>query len=173
MGRTLTHFILLSIILVVIQVVLCNNICLFNVAIPIVFIYVIIHLPISLNTNWVLTIAFFLGLTVDVFSDTQGINALACTLIAFMRRTILKLYFPRGGDLSESEPSSKTMGTNAYMKYMLTMVLVYCILVFIIESFSFFNLVQLCMRIIASTVLSFAVIWGIDRLTTSRREKRL
>ncbi len=174
MGRTFIHFVLLSIILVVVQVVFCNKICLFNVAIPIVFIYAILHLPITLHTNWVMTIAFLLGLSVDVFSDTLGINSLSCTIIAFARGTVLKLYITRGGDIPEEEPSTRSMGTGAYYKYLLTMVLIYCILAFVLESFTFFNPLRLCSRILASTLLSFAVIWGIDCLTTNRRrEKRL
>ena len=35
--------------------------------------------------------SFLLGLTVDIFSNTPGMNAAAATLLAFMREPILRL----------------------------------------------------------------------------------
>lgn len=60
MSKTSLQFILLGIILVLAQVIVFNHICLFNVAVPMVFIYLIIRLPITLSTNWLLTIALSL-----------------------------------------------------------------------------------------------------------------
>ena len=74
MSKTVLKFILLGIILVLAQVIVFNHICLFNVAVPLVFIYLILRLPITLSLNWLLTISFFLGLIVDIFSDTYGMN---------------------------------------------------------------------------------------------------
>lgn len=95
MSKTTLQFLLLGFILVLAQVIVFNHICLFNMAVPMVFFYLIIRLPITLSVNWLLTIGFFLGLTVDIFSDTYGMNALACTVEAMLRRPILRLYVPR------------------------------------------------------------------------------
>lgn len=173
MSKTSLQFILLGIILVLAQVIVFNHICLFNVAVPMVFIYLIIRLPITLSTNWLLTIAFLLGLIVDIFSDTYGMNALACTVEAMLRRPILRLYVPREEDLTRPEPSMYTLGTAAYLKYLLTMTLLYCALIFTIEAFTFFNPIQLLLRIIFSTILSMALMVEIDSLMTPRSEKRL
>lgn len=59
MSKTTLQFILLSLVLVLAQVLVFNHICLFNLAVPMVFIYVIVRLPITLNTNRVLTVGFF------------------------------------------------------------------------------------------------------------------
>lgn len=173
MSKTTLQFILLGFILVMAQVVVFNHICLFNVAVPMVFFYLIIRLPITLSTNWVLTISFFLGLIVDVFSDTYGMNALACTIVAMFRRPILRLYVPREEDLTRPEPSMYSIGTSAYLKYLLTVTLLYCSLIFIIEAFTFFNPLQLVLRIVTSTALSMALMVAIDSLMTTRSEKRL
>ena len=39
--------------------------------------------------------AFFFGLTIDVFSDTPGMNAAATVLLAFLRPSLLRLFTPR------------------------------------------------------------------------------
>ena len=117
MTKSIVQFSLLFVILVLAQAIVFNNICLFNVAVPFVFIYFIISLPITLSTNWVLTLSFIAGLSVDIFANTQGMNALACTLIAMSRRSILHLYFPREDELTIPEPSIKSLGMEVYVKF--------------------------------------------------------
>ena len=173
MSKTALQFLLLGFILVLAQVIVFNHICIFNVAVPMVFIYLIVRLPITLSPNWVLTISFFLGLIVDIFSDTYGMNALACTILAMVRRPVLRLYVPREEDLTRPEPSMQSLGTAVYMKYLLTMTLIYCALIFIIEAFTFFNPLQLVLRILFSTLLSMILMLGIDAIMTPRSEKRL
>ncbi|WP_300133132.1 rod shape-determining protein MreD [Duncaniella sp.] len=167
------QFILLGFILVLSQVIVFNHICLFNVAVPLVFIYLLVRLPITLSVNWMLTIGFFLGLTVDIFSDTYGMNTLACTIEAMVRKPILRLYVPREEDLTRPEPSMYSLGTATYLKYLLTMTLLYCAIIFLIEAFTFFNPVRLLLRIVFSTILSMALMVGIDSFMTPQSEKRL
>ena len=173
MSKTVLQFILLGFILVLAQVIVFNHICLFNVAVPLVFIYLLVRLPITLSVNWMLTIGFFLGLTVDIFSDTYGMNTLACTIEAMMRKPILRLYVPREEDLTRPEPSMYSLGTATNLKYLLTLTLLYCSLIFLIEAFTFFNPVRLLLRIVFSTILSMALMIGIDSFMTPQSEKRL
>lgn len=173
MSKAIFNYIILYIILILTQVIICNNICLFNIATPIIFIYLIIRLPLTLNINIVLTISFFTGLLIDIFSNTQGMHALSCTIVAFIRKSILRLYVPRDEDITDGIVSIKTIGANQYFKYLITIILLYCTIVFIIESCSFFNLLRLITQIITNTILSFVIIIGIDHIANKRREKRL
>ena len=167
------QFILLGFILVLAQVIVFNHICLFNVAVPLVFIYLLVRLPITLSVNWMLTIGFFLGLIVDIFSDTYGMNTLACTIEAMMRKPILRLYVPREEDLTRPEPSMYSLGTATYLKYLLTLTLLYCSLILLIEAFTLSNPVRLLLRIVFSTIRSMALMIGIDSFMTPQSEKRL
>ncbi len=173
MNKTTLQFIILGIILVLAQVIVFNHICLFGVAVPLVFIYLIVRLPITMPINGVLTVAFFLGLIVDIFSDTYGMNTISCTILAMLRRPVLRLYMPREEDLTRPEPSMYSLGTVTYLKYLLTMTLLYCSMIFVIEAFTFFNPLLLVMRIIFSTLLSMAIMVGIDSFMTPKSEKRL
>ena len=173
MSKVALQFVILGLVLVLAQVLVFNHICLFNVGVPMVFIYLIVRLPVTLALNWVLTIGFFLGLIVDVFSDTYGMNAVACTVLAMIRRPVLRLYVPREEDLTRPEPSMLSLGAGVYMKYLLTLTLIYCALIFTIEAFTFFNPLQLLLRIIFSTLLSMIIMLGIDSIMTPRSEKRL
>lgn len=173
MGRTVINLLTLFILLILAQVLIFNNICLFNIAIPIVFIYFIIHLPITTNINLALTIAFFTGLIVDIFSNTQGMHALACTLTIFVKRDILRLYISREEDITDGIVSIKSIGFSSFLKFTLTIVLLYCFIVFCVEAFTFFNPFQLIAKIISSSILSFIIILGFDRIANSQSEKRL
>ena len=172
MIKTMLQFALLFIIMIIVQTI-CNHICIFGIAIPLVYIYFIVRLPINLSVNWVMTLAFFLGLTIDIFSNTQGMNALACTITAVVRRPIFSLYFAREDDLANPIPSIRTLGTGIYIKYLLSIVLVFNIILFFIQSFTLSNIVLTLLRIVASTILSTLLIFGIDSLDNTKREKRL
>lgn len=162
MSKTVIQFIILYVVLLIAQAVIFNHICLFGVAIPLVFIYLILRLPASMKTNYMLTIAFLLGLSVDVFSDTLGMNALACIIMTILRQPVLKLYVPRGDDIGQRQPTLVTLGTVTYLKYAITMTLIYCASYFTIESFTFFDVGKLVLRIVSSTVLTAAIIVAID-----------
>lgn len=168
MSKTVITLIVLFLVLVPAQAVIFNNLILFNVALPLVFIYLIISLPVTLSTNWSLTIGFVTGLAVDIFSDTPGMNALACTTLAFVRKPVYHLYMSFDDDLMGMRPSIATMGSAAYFKYMLTMVFIYCFMLFAIEAFQFFNFRLMLMRTIFSTLFTFIIIYAIDSLSFKR-----
>ena len=168
MSKTVLTLIILFLVLIPAQAVIFNNLILFNVALPLVFIYLIISLPVTLSTNWSLTIGFVTGLAVDIFSDTPGMNALACTNLAFLRKPVYHLDMAYDDDLSGLRPSISTMGSAAYFKYLLTMVFVYCLMLFAIEAFQFFNIRLLLMRTVFSTIFTFIIIYAIDSLSFKR-----
>ncbi len=173
MSKTTLKFIVLALVLIMLQVVGLNHFCLFGIAMAFAYIYLILHLPLDLNQNWVLTIGFFLGLVIDVFSDTQGMCALSCTILAALRKPVLKLYLPREEELTDPCPSMVSIGTAVFVKYALTMSLVYCICIYLIEAFSLFSPVRLGLPIAGSTVLTWLVVLAIDTIVSRSNEKRL
>ncbi len=172
MNINVLREICIALLFVLLQAVVFNQIYLFGVAVPLVFIYVILRMPLSLSTAWLLTASFFLGLVVDIFGNTPGMNALACTILAFVRRPILSLYLPHGSDYVAEIPSIRGFGMWLYVRYSLTLTFVYCLLLFAIESLSLFDLPYMLVRIVCSTLLTFILILCVDSLNQGR-EKRL
>ena len=172
MTKTVIQFILLFIVLTVLQLV-CNKIVLWGVAMPVVFIYLILRLPVNLHGGWVLPIAFFSGLIIDIFDNTPGMNALACTLMAAVRRPVFNMFVSRENDMNIPIPSVDSMGIGDYFKYMATLVTLYCSLIFLIQAFSLHDIVLTLARIAASSALSIMIIFALDSLVSTRREKRL
>ena len=50
------------------------------------------------------------------------------------------------------------------MKFLLTMVFIYCLMLFTIEAFQIFNIRLLLLRIFASTAYTFVLLYAIDSL---------
>lgn len=168
MIREVIQYVIIFILAIAMQVLIFNNIVLFNVALPIVFIYFIIRLPIQLSTNWVLTISFILGLIIDIFSNTLGIHTLSCTILAMIRRPIFTLYNPREKESANVAPSIATLGLFVYIKYLITITLAYCVLVFCIEYLSLEHLKIMLLKISSSAILSFTLMLGIDSLISRK-----
>ena len=81
--------------LVLLQVLILNNVHIAGYATPFLYIYLILKFESDVSRNTLMLWAFFLGLTVDVFSDTPGMNAAATVLLAFLRPIFLRLFVPR------------------------------------------------------------------------------
>ena len=172
MTKTVIQFIVLFVALILLQLV-CNKIVLWGIAMPVVFIYLILRLPVNLHSGWVLTVAFFSGLLMDIFTNTPGMNSLACTMMAAVRRPVFNLFVSRENDMNIPIPSVDSMGIGDYFKYMATLVTIYCALIFLIQAFSLHNIVLTLARIAGSSILSIIIIFGLDSLVSTRREKRL
>lgn len=166
MTKTFLSFLLLFVALVLAQVTIFNHIWLFGVAMPLVFIYFIISLPVTTATNWMLTLGFLVGFAVDIFSNTAGLNALCCTVLAGLRRPLFRLYVPREEDIPNPVPSVKSVGGATYTKYVLTMTLVYCMVYFTVDSAGFFSASTLLLRITASSVLTFMLLMALAGITS-------
>lgn len=172
MKNSLLHFLILFVALLVAQII-CSKIILFGVAMPIIYIYLILRLPLNYSLNWTLTIAFLFGLFVDMFNNTQGMNALACVMMTIVRRPVFNLFNLKDDEDSDPVPSIDSLGIANYLKYMATLVAVYCTVLFLTQAFTLHNFPLTLLRIIASSVLSILLIFSIDSLVSTEREKRL
>ena len=172
MTKIALQMALLFVALVLIQV-MCYKILLFGVAVPLVFIYLIMRLPVTWHMNITLTVAFVMGLIVDVFNNTPGMNALCCTLLAAFREPVFALFVPRENEMNTPIPCVDTLGFGAYLKYMSTLVVIFSSLIFLVQAFTLHNWPLTLMRIGASSALTIILLLALDSLVSTRREKRL
>ena len=147
--------------LVMVQVLMLNNICLFGLATPFVYIYFLLAIDKDVDRNALMLIAFLLGLSIDVFSNTPGVNAGASVLIAFMRPVLLRLFSPRD-EYENFEPGIYTLGPWAFVRYAFVTALLHHTVLFLLEAFSFVNLGYLSLRILCSALLTVALVMAIE-----------
>ncbi len=165
MPQSILRYAILLVVLILAQVLICNHIMLFGVAMPIVFIYFLLTLPMSTNPKLVLTLGFLSGFLVDLFADTPGVNALSCTVIAGLRRPVFHLYSGNDEMLAGVIPSISSLGFAIYAKYLVSLVFLYCLMSFSLEYFTFAYFGQMTGKVLASTLLSSLLLAGIDGLT--------
>jgi hypothetical protein len=122
----------------------------------------------SLSVNWVMTLSFLIGLVVDIFSNTYGMYAMSSIIIGALRKPIFTLFYPREDEMSNPIPSINTLGVSTYIKYMFTLVLLLCVVIYFIQLFTFYNIGLTIMRIIGSSLLTAVILFGFDSIATTK-----
>lgn len=157
-------YLFIILILVLLQILVCNNILIFGVAIPFIFIYILIGMPLNLNLNVFMGLSFLMGFLVDLFSDTLGLNCMACLMISVIRKPIFYAYMPKEDKYLNIVPSISSMGWMNYLKYTLTLSALFCILIFGIELFSYASIWRILLMASSSTVLTVLLLLAADSL---------
>lgn len=156
------------ILFVALQVLVLNNIQLFKIVSPLLYIYVIIKMPVNLTRIAVILLSFTLGVIIDVFSNTLGLHAAACSLIGFFRQPVLNTFSER--EMMEgASPSYNTLGTGPFIRYSLLMVVLHHTALYLIESVSLFDPLFLVIRIAGSIVLTSLCIFVVEAFNIERR----
>lgn len=168
MSKTLITFTFLFFVLILLQATVLNNINIAGYATPLLYFYFILKLPSSLSSNWVITLGFLSGLSVDMFCNTPGMHALATTTAAFARHPILNLFLSRD-ETSTSVPSLFSMGSGSFFRYVVVMVLIHSILTYSIEAFSLFHPLTLLLKVVTGALFTIILIIGIESFNLKRK----
>ena len=163
MNTNWLKYSLLFVLIVMLQIWILNKIHLFGFATPLFYTYFILKLPANMGRNPLIITAWFLGLVIDLFTYTWGFNMLACTVMGFSRYYILDAFAPRGM-ANSFIPSSETFGLSLFMRYAAVLVVFHHIVLFTVESFTFFNIVALVSGIAGSAILTLLLIFGTEQL---------
>ncbi len=141
------------ILLVLLQALVFNHVHIFGYATPMPYVFFLLILP-SDTPRWAsVALAFALGLCVDLFTNTPGLAASSLCLIGLIAPLLRNVFAPK--DSSDSYvPSHKTMEWSGFTKYAFFNVLVYCLVFFSLEAFSFFDWQVLLINIAGSTLLT-------------------
>lgn len=142
---------------VLLQVLIFNNIHFFRLATPFIYLYFIIKLPVGMSKSEVIFLSFLIGLVIDIFSNTPGMHAAACTVAGLARDPLIAFF--AGKDLPEGIfPSFRTFTYGVYFRYVLSLVLIHHSVLFLIESLTLFDPLFLVIRMGASMGLTTLLI---------------
>jgi len=155
--------ILRFIILVLVQVLVLNNIQFLGFINPYIYILFILSLPVRMPRWAALLLAFVLGLTIDIFSNTPGMHAFATVMVAFFRNSIINLFITID-EGNNPTPSYYTFSVGTYVKYVVFIVLIHHVTLFFLEAFSFSHFWLLLAKIILSSAVTILLILGVQSL---------
>lgn len=166
---TTATYIVLAIILLLLQVTIFANIALWGFATPFLFIYVIMKLPVSLSPNKTMTVAFLLGVIIDIFFSTPGVYSLASVITAFMRKPYITLVLQHEDDYGTMFPSIRSLGVAPFSVYAIISIFTFTAILFVVQSFSLYNPISLILKIVGSTILTYLMVIALEYIF---REKR-
>ena len=169
MFNRITGNIIRFVLLVFVQVTILNNIHLHGVFNPYIYPLFILLLPFNTSRSLLLLLGFFTGLVLDFYSNTLGMHAAATTLLAFLRPYMINLLKPAAGYQPEDKPTISSMGFLWFITYTSILVFIHHLLLFIIETFSFRQLLFVISKIAISTALSVLIMVIVQYLFYKRR----
>lgn len=143
---------------ILIQVLVLDNIQLGGYLSPYFYIIFIILLPFETPKWLLLSLAFLLGFSVDLFNGTLGMHAAASVFMAFVRPFTLKNFSSRDGYEPGTYPRVYYYGIEWFTKYTLILVLSHHLFLFFIDTFSFSDIFFTLGRVILSTIFSSIII---------------
>ena len=169
MIRSLVKILIYFGLFVSLQVLILDNIHLFRIATPFLYLYVIIKTPVNVSRSTMIVISFLLGITIDMFSNTLGMHAAACSLAGMIRDPLMFTFSEK--ELTENAiPSYRTLGVRAFMKYVISLVALHHVALFLIESISLFDPVFLFFRIFATVILTVLFIFIVEAFIIERKK---
>lgn len=158
MIRRFWKYIIMFILLVFVQVLILNNIQFSGYINPYIYILFILLLPLTIPGYFLLLLSFFLGITIDIFSNTPGVHAGASVLLGFVRPGISRLVASREFIDKGYNPSLSQLGFANFLKYVTISVLIHHLFLFYAEVFSFSDFLNTFLRFIFSSIFSIIII---------------
>ena len=154
--------------LVFFQILILNNIQFSGYITPYFYIYFILLLPFETPRWLLLSSAFLLGITIDIFSNTPGLNAAACVMMAFIRPFIISSISSGTEFMMGTHPSLKNQGLKWFAYYSVILVLSHHFVLFYLEIFRFTEFFQTLLRVLLSTAFSLLLVFISEYLFYSR-----
>lgn len=161
MALDLLHRAMMFLALLVAQVLILNHVHLLDVATPLLYIYFAITFRRNFPRWIILLSCFFLGLMVDIFTNTPGLAAGSMTLIGFLQPFLLERMVSRDS-AEDMEVSIASMGLYRFSFFSGVLTSVYCLFFFTLEAFSFFDWLLWLSCVVGSAALTWILMMAIE-----------
>jgi cell shape-determining protein MreD len=120
-------------------------------------------MPITLPHSVDMLIGAAVGLVMDVFCNSLGIHTAACILLMFIRPYLL------GGILNDKDRLNEQIslhatGMEAFLKYIVTLVLIHHLTVFMLAAWSLTHIGFVLEETLVSSLITILIIFGYNAL---------
>jgi len=143
------------VLLVLAQVLIFNHLNFFGTINPFVYVLFFYWYPIKDNNAVLLLIAFALGITIDVFSDSMALHTLTCVTLAYFRPFIMRFCF--GVNFDFQNFTFKNATTIQRLTFLLLLILMQNLVFFTFEILSFSHIVLILKKILFTTLTTFLI----------------
>ena len=147
--------------LILLQTQVLNNIHIFGVGTPFLYVYFLLKFDSAVSRNELMLWAFLMGLVIDVFSDSLGMHAASAVLLAFVRPVLLRLFTPRDA-FDSIVPSVQSMGGSFFYKYLFSALLVHHSVLLLLGFFSLSHLPFLLVKIVSCVAFTALCVTAVE-----------
>lgn len=151
------------IVVMLLQVLLFDQLQLWGVCHPYVYLLCLLMLPITLPHSVDMVIGAAAGLVMDIFCNSLGIHTAACVLVMFLRPYIL------GGIVNDTDRlneqiSQRSIGFEAMLKYVSILVVIHHLTVFVLAAWSWSHIGFVLLETIVSSAITILLIISFNAL---------
>jgi hypothetical protein len=133
--------------------------------VPYIYYLFVLWLPFTLSRMSVMFIGFITGMILDVFTNSPGLHAAACVLIAYMRPFVISVLTPKEiKEFNYREPSPRAMGWAPYLVYVLILTVFHHGYMTFLQWLSFGTFLRFLIKVISTTAISMLLIIIIELL---------
>ncbi len=158
-SRTVFFNIIRFFFLVALQVLILNHVNLGGYINPYFYVYFILLLPFQTPKWMLLLLAFALGWSIDIFTNTIGLNAAACVLMAFARPFVITAISSGPESLIGDTPSLRNQGVKWFLYYAVILVVVHHAALFYLEIFRFTEFFRTFVRVLLSSAFTLLLVF--------------
>ncbi len=117
-----------------------------------------IDVPLGMPRGVLMLLAFVTGLTIDIFSNTGGLHAAACTLVAFVRPYWVKITIPRSNYDELQNIRIKDIEFGQFLTYTSVLVLTHHLFLYITESLEWSETLLILGKTITNGLITTAIV---------------
>nr|WP_315145323.1 rod shape-determining protein MreD [uncultured Flavobacterium sp.] len=143
------------ILLLAVQIIIFNNMNFLGYISPYPYILFIILFPVNGNKSGLLAASFFLGLCMDLFSNSGGFHTTACIVLAYYRPYLFKFAF--GLSYEYQTIKMNDVLTPERFTFLLLSVFIHHITLFTLEAFKFTLILEILLRTLLSSVFTLLI----------------
>lgn len=158
MSKSILLTALRFILLLAVQVLILNNINLFGLMEPLLYVWFILLLPLRTPKWAVLLLSFLMGFCVDIFSGQVGFHTAVSVFTGFIRPLFLGALLTNSHNEAHDTPTSANMGFMPYLGYVSILMIIHTFTLIAIESLHWSEILQYLLRSSLSSLAGIVLI---------------
>ena len=145
------------IIVILLQVLLFDQLQLWNICHPYIYLLCLLMMPITLPHSVDMIIGAVVGLIMDTCCNSLGIHTAACILLMFIRPYLLGAFINDKDRLNE-QVSLHSIGFEAFIKYAVILVIIHHLSVFLLSAWSWSHIGFVLLETLVSSIITIAIV---------------
>jgi len=157
-------------VLIAVQVLLLDNVHIGGYINPCLYVFFILLLPFE-TPGWLLLVsAFFLGLSIDSFTNSTGLHTAATVFMAFLRPQVIRITGAPADYEGNLRPGIADMGFRWFLIYSLILILAHQFVLALLDAFRIAEAGMILLRMLLSSLATLSLVLITEYLFMRRRK---